>query len=55
MTETITDWSDYLGWTAGTRRDAEEFAHQVAAENGLTRADLMIRPAPCGFDVWRRA
>jgi hypothetical protein len=48
------DWSLYLGWTAGNRRDAEEFARQVAAENGLTRAALIVRPAPCGFDVWRR-
>jgi hypothetical protein len=43
----------FVGWTAGSRADAEAFAREVAAENGWDRAELTIRPAPYGWDVFR--
>jgi hypothetical protein len=44
----------FLGWTAGTRADAERFAREVCAEHGLTRRQVQVSAAPSGWDVHRR-
>ena len=45
---------DFIGWTCGTRLDAEDFAREVAADHGLTRSQVVIRPAEYGWDVFAR-
>ena len=52
---TIDGLGDWLGWTADTRFDAEECARRIAADMGVPRERLIVRPAnDRGWEVfWR--